>query len=101
MNSREIKKSLQNPLTKERGKMTTQKHTPLMNCNIIQENGKFYQYLDGFSRKEVGMEFIIRAVNSHYELLEACKSVINWSPNGLPETLINDIKKAIQKVEGK
>lgn len=58
-------------------------------------------------------KFIVRACNSHYELLEACKTLIKWLEDsnltktmdypwskGVEYSMITEAKQAIKKAEG-
>jgi len=57
---------------------------------------------------EANNEFILRACNSHYELVEACKEAIDllrdeWegtSPNSIGNKTIRQLEQAIAKAEG-
>ena len=64
-------------------------------------------------REQANAEFIVRACNSHDELLEACKALVQnlemeWLPNGygqcdypLSYRIIKNAKDIIAKAEGK
>lgn len=51
-------------------------------------------------RNKANAEFIVKACNSHYELLEACKAVL-VSIQGADDQLERIVKQAIAKTEGK
>ena len=50
---------------------------------------------------QANADFIIKACNNHYELLEACKLMINATTHTQLDKAIAKGKKAIKKAEGK
>ena len=96
------------------------KHTPLpwtLDKRIVKWHlklrGKSKQVIAdvfaGRNKKRANAEFIARACNNHYDLLEACQHYVKWSEgNGTEEELevVLDeadfmIRAAIAKAEGK
>lgn len=86
------------------------KHTPLPwhikdqnvggdKYHYIQQKGKFIGFVMGITDK-ADAEFIVRACNSHYELLEAAKAALGDGSDLRPHVL-EKLKKAISKAEGK
>ena len=98
------------------------KHTPLpwkkeiFNGELIvqdDDTNEYYVYICDCSsefmsqeEEEANAEFIVRACNSHYELLEACKRTVEMfdknstAMNELPYTYTR-LKQVIAKAEGK
>jgi len=68
------------------------------NCNDTIIEIKSY---DNIKKAKANANFIIKACNSHYELLEACKSALNYINGDGYKNTIPKLQQAINKVEGK
>lgn len=97
--------------------MTETKHTPLpfgiTTSNTQDEIFLFGENHDGdcyigMIQGDVGLQgnqenarFIVKACNSHYELLESLKAILDWCDKSSPCVQIQNAVAAIAKVEGK
>lgn len=54
-----------------------------------------------FSRVEANAEFIVRACNSHYDLLEALQALVNSFEKHRPKKYWDDARAAIAKATGR
>ena len=53
-----------------------------------------FNFIETMDENEANAEFIVRACNSHYKLLEACRAFIRWNDdtnNGFPDENLLDI----------
>jgi hypothetical protein len=80
------------------------KHTPLP-WVIHERTGRFHLTSQDNAESKANAEFICRAVNNHYELLEACKAAVIYlksTPNlDEPGQMLSmSIKSAIARAEG-
>jgi len=76
--------------------------------NIVNSEGKYVLSIYGnqSKRKNPDYAFIVRACNSHYELLEALNKILHQPNNTISdgkalEAIIKIARSAIEKAEGK